>query len=119
MGGPGRRIPRGRLGRLTTVADLAGAAVLAVKILEAYDSRHLEPDEWLEGEWPVHGGERLRMRQGTMPGAGICRLYHDVLRGPVPWADVAFDWELLRRQGGTALLRTIDEARAQLRRQRY
>jgi len=101
-----------------TVSDLAGAAVLAVKILEAYDSRPLEPDEWLDGEWPLRGGERLRIRQGTMPGAGVCRLYDDVLQGRGPWADVPFDWELLRRQGGSALLRTIKEARARLRQRR-
>ena len=99
------------------MADLAGAAVLAVKILEAYDSRPLEPDEWVTGEWAIRGGERLRIRQGTMPGAGICRLYDNVLRGLVPWADVPFDWELLRKQGGSALLRTIKLARAQLRQQ--
>ena len=98
--------------------DLAGAAGLAVKILEAYDSRPLEPDEWVDGEWPVRGGERLRIRQGTMPGAGICRLYDGVIRGLVPWADVPFDWELLRKQGGSALLRTIEQARARLHQQR-
>ena len=100
------------------MSDLARAAVLAVKILEAYDSRPLEPDEWLHGEWPVRGGERLRIRQGTIPGAGVGRLYDDVLQGRGPWAEVPFDWELLRRQDGTALLRTIDEARARLRPQR-
>jgi hypothetical protein len=100
------------------VSNLAGAAVLAVRILEAYDSRPLEPGKWLDGEWLVRSGERLRICQGTMPGAGICRLYDDVLRGVVPWADVPFDWELLRRQGGSALLRTIERARAQLRERR-
>lgn len=100
------------------MGDLAGAGVLATKILEAYDSRSLEPEEWLEGEWPVRGGERLCVRQGVIPGVGICRLYDDVRNGPVPWADVPFDWGLLRRQGGAALLRTIQEARAGLREER-
>lgn len=101
-----------------SVSDLAGAAVLAAKILEAYDSRPLEPDEWLDDQWLVRSGEHLPIRQGTMPGAGICRLYDDVLRGLVPWADVPFDWELLRKQGGSALLRTIEQARARLHQQR-
>ena len=100
------------------MGDLAGAAVLAAKILDAYDSRPLEPDEWLEGEWPVRGGDRLHVRQGVIPGVGICRLYGSMLDGPVLSADVPFDWGLLRRQGGAALLRTIEEARARLRKER-
>lgn len=98
--------------------DLGEAAALAVRILEAYDSRALKPDQWVEGEWPLLGGEHLRVRQGMMAGAGVCRLYGDVLSGRVPCADVSFDWELLRKQGGSALLRTIELARARLREQR-
>jgi hypothetical protein len=92
--------------------------IVAVAILEAYDSQPPDPaDDWLDGEWSFGTSERLRVRGSTRPGAGICRLYGDVLHGPGPWVDLAFDWELLRERRGYALRTTIRVARARLREQ--
>ena len=96
--------------------DLTKCESVAVAILEAYDSQPPgTADDWLDGEWSFGTGERLRVRGSTRPGAGICRLYGDVLNGPVPWVDVAFDWGLLRERRGYALRTTIRVARARLR----
>ena len=96
--------------------DVTKCESVAVAILEAYDSQPPgHGDDWLEGEWSFGTGERLRVRGSTRPGAGICRLYGDVLNGLVPWADVAFDWGLLRERRGYALRTTIRVARARLR----
>ena len=96
--------------------DFTRCESLAVEILEAYDSQPLGPgDDWLEGEWSFGTGERLRVRGSTRSGAGICRLYGDVLNAEEPWVDIAFDWEFLRERRGDALRTTLRVARARLR----